>query len=189
MIDADLLYSRSIVRIPVASQAENIPGRLPANNTLIFIRAWLPEKNKAGDDAPGGFQSFSGGIDDSNDVIRPTLSFDTLYGIDGYLHEHAKEYRENSQISVTAFLSTIDADDDETGFVCAVDNVSAEILDKGQLKVTVALAEQESTHAVEISMAVYVSVWLQTYEPQPDFLSQSFGTRSLTNLVKSTEFP
>ena len=189
MIDPDLLYSRSIVRIPIASQGPSSPGRLPANNTLIFIRAWLPEKNQSGDYAPGGFQSFSDGSDDSYDVIRPTVSFDTLYGINGYLHEHAKEYRENSQISITAFLSTVDADDDETGFVCAVDNVSAEILDKGQLKVTVALGEQESDHSVEITMAVYVSVWLLTYEPQPDFLSQQYRTRSLTDMVKSVAFP
>ena len=46
MSDADILYDRSIIRIPVASETPTAAGKLPANNTLVFIRAWLPEWNK-----------------------------------------------------------------------------------------------------------------------------------------------
>ena len=69
MSKADLAYERSIIKMPVDGPAPN--------NTLVFIRAWLPASGSDGAIAPGGIQSFFEGEDDT-EISRKRLTFPSL---------------------------------------------------------------------------------------------------------------
>jgi hypothetical protein len=163
----DLAYQRSIIKIPVAG-----PG---PNNTLVFIRAWLPVTNY-GIVTPGGYQTFFGEDEDDTIVLRKQVFFPSLYAIDGFLHADLRSYQDNTIISITGFLSTMDIDDEDS-FVIALDQVEARIDRDGRVQVSAWLAEQEGSHT-DLTMAFFFSAYILTYEPQPEF--SVAGRRALT---------
>jgi len=176
MSKEDIAYTRSIIKIPVDGPAPN--------NTLVFIRAWLPVKDRDGVVAPGGFGTFSEGESDAG-LLRTRVDFPSLYAIDGFLHADYPDYRDNTKISITAFLSTIDLYDDDDSFVGAVDQVEAVIDRDGKVQVSAWVAEQEGSQLVgdvELSLAVFFSAYILTKEPRPDIPTPRYS-RSITDAL------
>lgn len=157
MNKADLAFERSITKIPVDGPAPN--------NTLVFIRAWLPVVDADGIVAPGGYQTLFDANDDDSDLLRKRIDFPSLYEIDGFLHAKHDEYVANTKISITAFLSTADIDDEDS-FVCAVDQVEAALDRDGKVQVSAWVAEQEGS-GTDLRTAYFFCAYILTQEPRP----------------------
>jgi hypothetical protein len=147
-------FDRSVIRIPVAGP--------PPNNVLVFVRASALPENAT----PYALREWFEGIDDETNVVRRRFTFSTLYKIDGYAQSKAREYRDNTQVSVTAFLSNLACVNDDS-FVSAVDEVEGRIKpEDGSLEITALLAEQDTE---ELTMRFTFSAWILTYEPRGEF--------------------
>ena len=157
MSKADIAYERSIIKMPVDGPAPN--------NTLVFIRAWLPMTGSDNVIAPGGIGSLFAGEDDT-DIARKRLTFPSLYAIDQFAHANYESYKANTQISIAAYLAAVDLDDDDT-FTAAVDEVTAEIDRDGKVQITVSVAEGEGGET-ELTMAIFFSAYILTFEPRPE---------------------
>ncbi len=157
MSKADVAFGRSIIKMPVDGPAPN--------NTLVFIRAWLPASGSDGEIAPGGITSFFSGEDDTG-ISRKRLTFPSLYAIDQFAHANYDSYKANTQISIAAYLAAVDMDDEDT-FTAAVDEVTAEIDRDGKVQITALVAEGEGG-STELTMAIFFSAYILTYEPRPE---------------------
>jgi hypothetical protein len=157
MSKADVAFERSIIKMPVDGPAPN--------NTLVFIRAWLPASGSDGVIAPGGITSFFEGQDDT-DTSRGRLTLPSLYAIDQFAHANYDSYKANTQISIAAYLAAVDLTDDDT-FTAAVDEVTAEIDRDGRVQITATIAEGEGG-ATELTMAIFFSAYILTYEPRTE---------------------
>ena len=146
-------FARSVIRIPVAGP--------PPNNMLVFVRAAaLPEYAK-----PYPLHEWFENEDDESHILRRQFTFSTLYRIDGYAQSKAREYHDNTQVSVTAFLSNLASDNDDS-FVSAVDEVEGRIRpEDGALEIRASLAEQDTE---ALTMRFTFSAWVFTYEPRPE---------------------
>lgn len=157
MSKADIAFERSIIKMPV-------DGPTP-NNTLVFIRAWMPASGSDGVIAPGGITSFSEAQDDT-DAPRGRLTLPSLYAIDQFAHANYDSYKANTQISIAAYLAAVDLTDEDS-FTAAVDEVTAEIDRDGRVQITATIAEGEGGGS-ELTMAIFFSAYILTYEPRAE---------------------